>query len=712
MASSDEELRLTSAYLKRLRQLEDGAAAMTRETLRSEVGKLVKGLKKPYQRLADATSEEEARRATSSTAKQINNVVLVSEEFLPASTVDRWSNTLAGYMEKGDALGRQLAARLTNSPREPRTNGTREQLLGAAADAGKRLDYEAEELRKAIAPLVEMGVDKGWGPKRLETAIHDLLGGRHGRHDGLSWKAEVLSRTELAAAYLEAQQRMTKRLGYDYARWVAAEDERTCPFCASRSGLIYRASEMFLPAHPLCRCAMVPVPNSVVEAEDAELLNEEGWGQHREEVLADFLMGKLRGLNTAKARAAWTVDRAWAELDKYRQRPTAAERALGLEASARPVRVLGDAADPTINWRDPGPGPGDLGNPLMGIGNADRETTGEMYNVAPPADEPIDERQQLGRSAQASAVGTAGLQQLEKQAGQFNAELQRKGEAQRSIFEGQGDAAAHKRTSVAAQQAGLAKLEAMKPGMDKIYAKAKQTPLSAAQVAALVDGVEIKGASANELKGIRQNLKEFVEVFNGGGITPAGANRVRSINIIDADGSMDDLMGLSTFNSKTGEVTIPRPLMQRAEDGGRALLWHEMGHAMEVSDPQLLQRQLDWIKDRSPDTGPTFFQSGYGPDDLSNAYRDKFINSYVGRVYEEADLPADMDEMDRLLAVMEDSENVEAGQPRKLKYKEFGTESISVAVEYFSSPKGRAELWARDRDLFDLVMDLTQEKWD
>ena len=712
MSSADDQLRLVEDFTRRLDQLEAQATRMSRKAVNDSVGSLMGDLTKAYGRYKDSGGELGGRTAGVA-AQRLSDIIDVSEDLMGPAQVDQWKEDLGTFLGQADELGQTLSAALGGSPETSAVRvGVREQIDAAAASASKWLDYESDKTRKGVVGLVSMGVTSGWGAKRLASEMIRQMPQLHGQ-------IEKIVRTEMATAYLEAQKRMTKRLNYQFIRWVATEDERTCPHCSSRSGLIFQVDEVVMPAHPLCRCAMVPVPDELVKNRDDELLNEDAWGEHRESVAREFLLNKIRKF--PKAKPPWTIDRVMTHFDKHRVKPTPFEMirrpTLGDRDSARPFNVLGDDADPAISWqnsppRGPRP-PGNPSNPLFGIGNADRETTGEMFNVAPPSERPLDQRQDRGRQAQSSAVGTAGLKKLGKQADAFNAELQRKGEAQRGLFMGEGDAAQHKKASVAAQKAGEGKLLDMKPGMDKIYGKAKETPLTAAQVGALVDGVEIKGASASELKGIRSNLQEFVEVFNGGGITKAGANRVKSIRVVDAEGaSTHDLLANSSFNPATGEVSIPRQLIKATKDGGKALLWHEMGHAMEVSDPNLLKRQFDWIKERSPDTGPSFFQSGYGQDDMSNGYKDKFINSYVGHVYEEAELPKTMSDMDRLLAVMDDSEEVEAGRPRKLKYKELGTESISVGVEYFATAQGRAELWARDRDLFDLVMDLTQETWD
>jgi hypothetical protein len=139
---------------------------------------------------------------------------------------------------------------------------------------------------------------------------------------------------------------------------------------------------------------------------------------------------------------------------------------------------------------------------------------------------------------------------------------------------------------------------------------------------------------------------------------------------------------------------------------GRKVQFHEMAHAIEASQPEMVLRQEAWIRSRSPYTGPGFMKSGYGPNDVMEAYPDNFVNSYVGSVYEDALIKGD--QLDVLTKRFDDQELAAAGKPRKYKYVPQATETISVGVEYFVDPVARAELFARDPDHFNLILSLTK----
>lgn len=345
----EEQLRLVEDYKNRLEQLERGVTNLSKQAVRASVNSLMADLKKAYGRYKDSMGKSGARVAGEQ-AKRLANIINIAEDLLSPDEVNQWQSGLEDFLQEADDLGQELIKTLNEDAKTRNiTQGVREQIVAAAASASKWLDYESEKTRKAVVGLVTQGVANGWGPKRLGQELIRQLPQLYG-------EVEKIVRTEMSTAYLEAQRRMTQRLSYNYVRWVATEDERTCPNCASRSGLIFRLEEVVMPAHPLCRCSMVPVPNRLVEAQDAELLNEADWGQHREDVAAEFMQGKIRKLASQAARAEWSIDRVMAVFDKHRHKPTPFERIqkpnLGDEDSAKPINVLGDDADPTVDWRD------------------------------------------------------------------------------------------------------------------------------------------------------------------------------------------------------------------------------------------------------------------------------------------------------------------------------------------------------------------------
>jgi SPP1 gp7 family putative phage head morphogenesis protein len=90
-------------------------------------------------------------------------------------------------------------------------------------------------------------------------------------------RSQLIAATEVTRAYAEANQRVYREAGIRYMEWRAAEDELMCPICGGLNGQIvgindkfdaaldddirtqFRVNFAIPPAHPRCRCWIVPV---------------------------------------------------------------------------------------------------------------------------------------------------------------------------------------------------------------------------------------------------------------------------------------------------------------------------------------------------------------------------------------------------------------------------------------------------------------------
>lgn len=73
-------------------------------------------------------------------------------------------------------------------------------------------------------------------------------------------QADSLVRTELAHIQTQAAQKRYEDYGIQYVQVWADEDERRCPVCAKlHQKRIPITGEMPIPAHPRCRCCVIPV---------------------------------------------------------------------------------------------------------------------------------------------------------------------------------------------------------------------------------------------------------------------------------------------------------------------------------------------------------------------------------------------------------------------------------------------------------------------
>jgi hypothetical protein len=145
-------------------------------------------------------------------------------------------------------------------------------------------------------------------------------------------RAELIARSELANAYVNAQKAAAGRNGYKYGRFISTRSENVCRYCAGRHGHIYLLSEMTGTLHPRCRCSISPVSDLAVEEADPdlrrELLREDFWEEDRKKVWQKF----------ADANN-WPFEKASKVLEEHLKKPSASEKRLypDIKVAPRPV---------------------------------------------------------------------------------------------------------------------------------------------------------------------------------------------------------------------------------------------------------------------------------------------------------------------------------------------------------------------------------------
>lgn len=109
-----------------------------------------------------------------------------------------------------------------------------------------------EETKKAVSFQIQDGLLKGEHPTQIARRISDEF-------DLARPKAVKIARTESTRVFNQAAGDRYQKAGAKKWKWLAANDERTCPDCGVRHGQIYEFGDEQPPAHPNCRCTMVPV---------------------------------------------------------------------------------------------------------------------------------------------------------------------------------------------------------------------------------------------------------------------------------------------------------------------------------------------------------------------------------------------------------------------------------------------------------------------
>jgi SPP1 gp7 family putative phage head morphogenesis protein len=202
----------------------------------------------------------------------------------------------------------------------------------AAAIVG-RISAELQGFQSIMSQVVFDSAVQGFPGRRLERVIIEAFQGEQlpdgtVRSRGLIQRAAFTIETEVSIVSLDQQMQAIRAAGQQYVRWVTAQDEKVCPFCASRHGRIYLSDRITIPAHLRCRCMAVPVPMPTPDAAP-----DDGFWQDE----------YARTVSAYAAANNLSPEDAAARLRSYRDRPTQAER----------LRYPGiDTAPPPI-WQPP-----------------------------------------------------------------------------------------------------------------------------------------------------------------------------------------------------------------------------------------------------------------------------------------------------------------------------------------------------------------------
>ncbi len=130
-------------------------------------------------------------------------------------------------------------------------------VLDALADEVKGV---AETTKDEIRALVGRQAAEGWTLDELADALE-----QSGITRSAS-RAAIIARTETTRAYSLGSIAAFQVSGVvDRLEWLTAQDEKTCPECSALDGRVtdmgkaFDGGVMFPPAHPNCRCALLPV---------------------------------------------------------------------------------------------------------------------------------------------------------------------------------------------------------------------------------------------------------------------------------------------------------------------------------------------------------------------------------------------------------------------------------------------------------------------
>ena len=346
-------------------------------------------LRKSYAKFTESGGTENRYTIESQTARY-KELVKASEALLGPATIKQIGEVYKRDLDVAHRLGGTSANDLIKltSGRDSAVKDLTKMPVAAQIAAGQRLEAfwskERAELRSKVTEATLNALQRGKGWKGAQAQIADALRSsgqtilrgndelsrtaRGGIVMNLEQRADLIARTELASAYVEGQMRQFRKNGYSHGRWSAA-GERTCPFCASREGVIYPLDELdgAIPAHPRCRCSVSPVLgdslNKVLQSNDkqaaaSQWLDDAGWTAIRQQRIQEYLkfsgkpsldVAKYLRTPTSKERFfrgtdATAIEPSWMPSGKaqpdLKAAAAAASRAVELEKNAKAAEDL------------------------------------------------------------------------------------------------------------------------------------------------------------------------------------------------------------------------------------------------------------------------------------------------------------------------------------------------------------------------------------
>jgi len=301
-----EALQLMERYNRAVQGLEN-----------STVDRLHKAMDAAYRDL-----EKELRRtypdiASNQTLLATQRKVLLLEQLGETLQVVRpdaaqfYQQTLQETLQTANQTGRTMADELISAV-NPSTGVAAlsdipiEAVALQARDGLERLRRHSEEFRGKASAIVEQGLIQGWGPAKVADLLRSEL-------QTTKSKAETIARTEILSALNDAAQQRYADNGIEGVQWICTIGD-VCKYCVGRNTQVYPTGKVRVPAHPRCRCVLLPWRPSwadkgltdefIKDYEDKRLKDLEKLGQKPSKGITPF--EKAAGL-TEPPKPLWTI---------------------------------------------------------------------------------------------------------------------------------------------------------------------------------------------------------------------------------------------------------------------------------------------------------------------------------------------------------------------------------------------------------------------
>ena len=205
---------------------------------------------------------------------ELNQLVPV----LSPGKVGQYERLYRKLLQQASSYGITLAEDLTGQmrPTAPQLSATvpLQAVEAAARQANGYLMRHGRKFAEKSASMIASGIAEGRPTNAMVQDLRTELG-------VVKSRAATITRTESIRAYSQASNAYFAQQGVDLVLFYATADDRACPVCTARAGKIYKRSEISVPLHPNCRCALAPWDADLSDMDPAYRATGE---RHRREV--------------------------------------------------------------------------------------------------------------------------------------------------------------------------------------------------------------------------------------------------------------------------------------------------------------------------------------------------------------------------------------------------------------------------------------------
>ena len=264
-------------YNRLLKASEDATIALIKYTLNKSFNRLVRRVR---QHLKNPERTGVVNR----------NLLLLQDlnTLIPAvnpNSADEYDRLFTSLLQQSSNYGIDVAKLTTPEFRDRQINVSipLDAVVAQAKQAHGYLRKHGEVFAQTSTEIVMKGLIEGRPTDLVIKEMRDRLGVTKSR-------AAVIVRTESLRSYAAATDTYYAQMGIDYVSWYVGADERACPACTPRAGLIYKRSEVKIPLHPQCRCYLAPYDPTLAVVDQQ---HREAPMKHRQAVAKEKGLRKL-----------------------------------------------------------------------------------------------------------------------------------------------------------------------------------------------------------------------------------------------------------------------------------------------------------------------------------------------------------------------------------------------------------------------------------